>query len=223
MKRIILLGVAALPLVVHAEGVLDVTPAPPSYTVIDIDFWGTISTVEVGTRRVGDAITGSLRIDLRVAPSDFWDDSIWPNEGQYIHNFPCERNCAEPEPDAPSRVVTTRGAPVDLGGNSYDEVHLVDGTEGSSFPADEFRVRDWELGAGSGDGYSELRVHVGASSRLVDFIHGDDLLQEFDLRPAETADTHAGGSWHEAVAGNSTALFEFVIDRLRVTPKVCRM
>jgi hypothetical protein len=223
MKSIILLGAAALPLGVHAAEVPEAAPAPHSYMVIDVEYWGTVSNVQFGSRRVGDAITGSSRIDLRFAPSDFWDDSIFPNEGEYIWNFPCERNCG-PEPDAPSRFVTTRGAPVELGGNSFDRVFLFDTTEGSAFPADEFRVRDWELGAGTGDDYSELRVDVGASSRLVNFIRGDDLLQEFDLRPAEVGgDTHAGGSWHEAVNGMTQSLFEFAIDRLRVTPKVCRI
>lgn len=113
MKAIILLGTAALPWAVHGEGVLEATPAPQSYTVIDVEYWGTVSTVGSGPRRVGDAITGSMRIDLRFAPSDFWGD--FHSEGEYIWNFPCERNC-EPEPDAPSRFVTTRGAPIELGG-----------------------------------------------------------------------------------------------------------
>jgi hypothetical protein len=221
MKRLILLAAAALPPAVQAENVA--TPASASYLVVDIEFWGTISTVGAGTRRVGDAINGSMRIDMRFAPDDFWHDSIFPNEGEYIWNFPCERNCG-PEPDAPSRFVTTRAAPVELGGNSYDRVFLFDTSKGTAFAKDEFGIRDWELGAGTGNEYSELRVSLSASSSVVDFIHGDDLLQDFDLRPAEAGgDTSAGGSWHEALNGMTQSLFEFTIDHLRATPKVCRI
>jgi hypothetical protein len=221
MKAIILLGAAALPLAAHGEGVLEATSAPQSYTVIDVEYWGTVSSALAGPRRVGDAVSGSMRIDLRFAPSDFWD--TFASEGEYIWNFPCERNC-EPYPDAPSRFVTTRGAPVELGGNSFDHVHLLDKTEGTAILADEFSVRDWELGSGTGEDYSELRVSLSASSRLVDFIHGDDLLQEFDLRPSEMGgDTRAGGSWHEALSGMTATLFDFAIDRLRVKPKICRI
>ncbi len=153
MKAIILLGATALPLAVHGEGVLEATQAPQSYTVIDVEYWGTISAVGAGSRRVGDAISGSMRIDLRFAPSDFWD--TFASEGEYIWNFPCERNC-EPYPDAPSRFVATSGAPVELGGNSFDRVYVFDQNE--VFRADEFSVRDWELGSGTGEDHSELRV-----------------------------------------------------------------
>jgi hypothetical protein len=219
VKAIILLGATALPLAVHGEGVLEATQAPQSYTVIDVEYWGTISAVGAGSRRVGDAISGSMRIDLRFAPSDFWD--TFASEGEYIWNFPCERNC-EPYPDAPSRFVATSGAPVELGGNSFDRVYVFDQNE--VFRADEFSVRDWELGSGTGEDHSELRVSLSVSSHLVDFVHGDGLLQEFDLRPSEMGGAiRTEGTWIESVRGMAAAGFDFAIDRLRVKPKLCRI
>jgi hypothetical protein len=208
-------------LAVHGEGVLDSTPAPQSYTVIDIDFWGTISN-DYGGPRVGEAIEGSMRLDLRFAGADheYWS----PNWGVYGVNYPpCERNCPEPEPDRESRFVTTRGGLVE--GQSYDEVTVVDSIPGSdSFPHDYLRVQDWEWsGLPSDDSDADLRVVVGISSSVVDFIHGDGLLQPFDLRLADAGgDTAGGGIWQQLVNGVSSG-FEFALDRIRVTPKVCRI
>ena len=215
MNRIASLLAAAFPAFAYG-GVLEVTPAPHSYTVVDIDYWGTVTGVTAGTRRVGDDISGSMRIDTRFAPNDFWD---WiPAEGQYIWNFPCERGCP-PLTDAPSRFVTTRGAPVELGGRSWDEVYIFDKQEGTAVTHDSISIRDWEDGTGD----SLLTVSLSARSSVVDFLRGDGLLQDFDLRVEEAGgDTAASGRWAEAANG-IVAFFDFAIDRLRATPKVCRI
>ncbi len=133
-------------------------------------------------------------------------------------------NATAPEPDRESRFVTTRGGLVE--GQSYDEVTVVDSIPGSdSFPRDYLRVQDWEWsGLPSDDSYAERRVVVGISSSVVDFIHGDGLLQPFDLRLDDAGGDTAGGIWQQLVNGVSSGFgFEFALDRIRVTPKVCRI
>jgi hypothetical protein len=217
MYRLIVLGAAALPLDVQAGLILEAPPQPPSYQVIDIDFWGTITDVEFGSRHVGESITGSMRIDLRYAPPD--RNSQFPG-AEYIWIPECPRNCP-PEIDAPSQFLRTAGAPLEFGGNSYDLVEVFDAQAGGSVDiADRFALRDWEIGSITEP--AELLVALSAQSSVLDFVHGRGLLQEFDLRPADAGgDTAAGGIWREYIDGVNT-IFEFAIDRLRVTPKVCR-
>lgn len=216
MHRIFLLCAVALPAAALAEDVFEVTPKPQPYQVVDIDYWGTITEVDSGSRRVGESITGSMRIDLRYAPPD--RQSQWP-EAEYTWVPRCLRNCPE-EIDAPSQFVTTRGAPLEFGGNSYDRVLVFDESL-PPLPFDQLSVEDWETPS-PGGGSSNLRIVLNARSSVVDFIRGDGLLQQFDLRPAEAGgDTAAGGTWNAFVNNVSTG-FRFAIDRIRAKPKVCR-
>ncbi len=219
MRRIVLLAAAAAaaaPLTVHAEGVPDITPPPQHYMVINIDYWGTVTNVLEGPRRVGETVNGSMRIDLRYAPSDANRDST---EGDYTWNPPCASGCG-PEVDAPSRFVTTRGLPVELSSNSHDRVSVADAPDNGN----GFGIEDVERGYDANGDFGEFRVRLSAGSAidsLADFISTDRITRlDFDFQPEPRE--YAIGEWRSVLAGISS-FFKFDVDRLRATPKMCRM
>jgi hypothetical protein len=65
-----------------------------------------------------------------------------------------------------------------------------------------------------------MRLNLAVFAQT-DFLHGDLLDQAFDLRPDNDPIVHGLGSVFEDVGGKLRA-YTFAIQRLRVTPLVCK-
>jgi hypothetical protein len=206
MKFLAATCVLAAPFLAAAEPV----STDASY-VLDVEYWGTVYDVSVGDGiSVGDSLHGTLRISSRLAPRDFLPSA---RESSYIWNEPVD--CRD---DCPARVSSPSGfvtsAEQHLHGVSDDHVFVVDSASTTSW--DRFGVDNLEH-ADTGNDFASTSVEIGAPT---DFVSGDGLMQAFDVRAANKGGT-GYGVVHELVGGVSK-LFAFAVDRLRVTPKVCR-
>jgi hypothetical protein len=204
-------GLLAIPFAAHA-GLIEV----PRY-LVDVEYWGTVSDVTQGTHEVGDSVHGRLRIDTSLAPSD--TESQDPRVGDYIWNAPCERGCP-PDVDAPNGFVTTDGAP-SFHGRSYDRVQVFD-SAGSPVPArDFFAIKDDEGPALNGGSADYLVVGLGVRSPA-DFISGDGIVQTFDIRPVTDVGSAPSGGGIDSLINGVASSFGFLLDRIRVTPHLCK-
>ena len=204
-------GLLAIPFAAHA-GLIEA----PRY-LVEVEYWGTVHDVTAGTHEIGDSVHGRLRIDTSLSPGDLESQ---PNLGDYIWNPPCERGCP-PDVDAPNRFVTTDGMP-SFHGNSRDRVYVFDSAGSLVFPGDEFAVSDSEVPSLAGGSADYLHVGFNVSSPM-DFVSGDGIVQTFDIRPgdANAPSGRSGGGVESFIDGVLTS-FEFYIDRVRVTPLVCK-
>jgi hypothetical protein len=185
--------------------------------ILTIEYWGTVDHVTRGSANVGDAVHGTMVVHSAFAPPDLRATN--PNEGDYLWNSPCDRQCP-PRIPAPSGFVTNDRS--SFKGTSDDEVLVIDRDKDPG-RADWFLVADRESTVhGSGVGaYSDthsVAVQIGST---VDFIMGEGLLQSFDLRPDASTIARQGGIFDQ-VHGVIQNSLTFVVERLRVTPKVCR-
>jgi hypothetical protein len=211
MKTMISIAAVALPLFAQA------VPITPPHYLIDIEYWGSVSgDVVGGGHSIGDNVRGTMRIDTRLAPGDV--ASIYDYWGDYQLNERCNHQNCPPELTEPSEFVTSPRIP-DLGGFMFDRVQVFDNkTSGSANLYDAYDVEDWESNPG---GSMFRRLNVAVSSTTLDFIAGDGLVQSFDVVPSEHAETVANGTWEQYV-DNVAEGFSFVVDRIRVTPKLCK-
>jgi hypothetical protein len=211
MKLIVTIGALGVSSGLHA-GPITLDP-----DIIDVEYWGSISDSTAEGHSVGDAVHGTMRIDLRLGITDY--EYFTDARGVYGPNAgfkECPRNCG-PGSTEPSAFVTSR-AIRDLGGLVFDQVQVQDGALASGIPppTDSFEVTDEEYGAG---GAFHL-LSVGVDSP-VDFITGDALLQSFDLRLSESGGSARGV--FESFLDGASSFFVFAIDRIRATPRVCRI
>jgi hypothetical protein len=202
-------AVVALPLVAQAD-----PPAKPR--VVDVDFWGTVlSVVEGDGQSVGDPVHGRLTIDLCRAPDD---GAPGPNLGFYNWNPQCDPEGCPPGGRVPS-FVDTKGQK--FRGESHDAVRFFD----DSGPIDTHGVfiSDVETATQPVNGFVDrFFLTLDVQGRL-DFVAGDGLPQRVDVRPDNAPGGLFGqGHWQEFFAGVKS-YFTFNIDRLRMTPRVCKM
>jgi hypothetical protein len=86
---------------------------------------------------------------------------------------------------------------------------------------DWFHIADRYSATSPNDTRSGETLSISVSSSL-DFIQGTGLDQEFELDDLqEKADTSAGG-YFQAKVTDAVAFFAFFVDRIRVTPHVCK-
>jgi hypothetical protein len=183
-------------------------------TILNVEYWGTVTSSYDGsgpaTHKVGDSLHGLIRVDTSLAPPDRATSAA--DEGNYIWNNFCDRICP-PRVDAPSGFVTSDLSKIR--GTSDDFVSVFDLFSMSGGYADTFTLMDREQSPGQ---ILELQLGILAP---VDFIRGDGLIQSFDIRPADVGAKVADGRFAEFFNAFSRT-FDFVVDRLRVSPKVCR-
>lgn len=205
MKHLIAASILAMPFAAFAG------PITPSYDVVDVEYWGTLN------RFIGEPppnqLHGVLRIDLSLAPPD---NNALPSIGDFNwHNpgpcFVC------PKRDT-SDFVTNPLQPVR--GTSADSVTVIDG--GTEIPNafDEFHVMNSELRTNP-DGTVVSQQFTLSVFVPSDFVHGDRIAQSFDVTPPP-GNFYGIGSVAEFAAG-VRRLYSITVDRLRVTPRVCRI
>jgi hypothetical protein len=187
--------------------------ATPRY-VIDIEYWGTV-TLALGDmpHRVGDRIHGTARIDTKYAPPDYDVDSA--AVGTYGINYlpDCPSGCTWVK--EPSGFVTTPGL-ADIGGIVGDLVKIEDGGL-----VDSFALTDFQAGAGFDPNVDDEPERSEDFWFLIggqDFLDGDELLQQFDVE-LDSSDRGVGGRGSKF--GGVWNRIEFVLDRVRATPRVC--
>jgi hypothetical protein len=208
--RQIALTVSLLALSITCRAGPIMAPAPD---VIDVEVWGSVDRIifDEGLPKVqvGDSVHRRMRIDLSLTPPDR-DAST--DGGIYQWNVGCDFNCP-PRVDAPSGFVTTAGSTFDF--VSEDSVQVSDhgGFEGRSL----FKIDDVEDdGRGFQGNFFALSVTV---LETMDFIQGDGLVQSFDIRPESELHSRGHVTMIKDAVRNS---FGFLVERIRVTPKVCK-
>jgi hypothetical protein len=178
-------------------------------TILEVEYWGTVTRVDGPIEtRIGDPIHGLLHIDPSLAPPG--PPLGGPTEAQYIWNAPCDRKCP-PRVPAPSGFVTSYKTV--CGGDSDDQVHLFNGNPPSG-RFDAFIVENNERGPGH-----IYQLSVGALAPL-DLLHELGISQEFDTRPADSGGSGSGRL--EEIFQSFANRVDFIVERLRVSPKVCR-
>ena len=222
MKAALVLAAAlAAPLAVQA-GVLESSPKPPARQhFLDIDFWGTISEVQLTPgRRVGDPVQGSFRINLGSTPENLHEGSAYRGDYRVNPLLECHPNCV-PDMGAPHDFVTTRGAPVERGAFSQDRVIVYERGDGAAGRYDQVEIQDMEHGPPGGTNpLWEGGLTVGSDS--LDFIHGTGLAQQFDVRVAEAPGHTTGVAFFTEVIDGVWTRFWVALDRVRGTPRVCK-
>jgi hypothetical protein len=201
--------------------------------VVDIEYWGTsIEQAGIGIPQPGwvpieEFLHGTIRIRPSLAPPDTFPDL--PYYGAYTWRDTCETGTTCPA--APSRFVTTPLQKFD-GALSGDTVLIAD-SNGLPDSFDELFVKNWEattVGDGPfGPEFVEremyLQIH-GADAG--DFIRGDGLWQTFDV--SFPGGVGSGGGTETYQGTDLTQpwtwpyrVFSFVVNRIKVTPRVCRI
>jgi hypothetical protein len=187
-------------------------PIPTSKTVVELEYWGTITSVSDAPVpkdefEVGDAIHGFFHIDTSLAPADF--DPKEAGEGQYIWNGLCDRLCP-PRIPAPSGFVTSDKTNVQ--GDSDDWVSVIDQSFGELYSVVDRETTASRIWQASVSVYQHR-----------DYLHGDGLVQTFDIVPVDDVlgNPGASGEIREVTAATSR-LVHFAVSRIRATPKVCR-
>jgi hypothetical protein len=177
--------------------------------ILDVQFWGTEWTRPVvgGPRVFGDPVHGTMHVDARLAPPDS-DPS--PAAGNWFYNEPC---CG-PRRAAPSDFVTSDWQT--LHGETEDHYGVSDRIPTSLGLTDGFSVTNSEFGPGQKD-FSTLFVSISTTKDIVD---GGGLLQQFESRPIAEGG-YSNGTFDQTINGVYKQVL-FVVDRLRVTAKVCR-
>jgi hypothetical protein len=214
MKYLLAVTILGIPVLGYAG------PITQPVQVVDVEWWGTLAGVTThgplpsGVPRVKEYLHGTLRIIPALAPPDIVPDD--PYTSGYLWFNYCQDDCT----GAPSNFVTSTLQRYD-GASSGDDVFMIDSAGGTN-AWDYFGVTNSES-AISGSGGRFLNVTVTTPD--FDFIHGDGILQEFDIS-STAADGVGFGSASETFdnAGRFVSrAIGFVVDRLKVTPKVCRI
>ena len=214
MKRLLAVAILAIPGLGYAG------PITQPLQVVDVEWWGTLAGVTThgplppGLSSVRQHLHGTLRVNTTLAPPDALPDDA--NLSTYSWFQYCQGHC----PNEPSDFVTTTLQRYD-GVTSGDSIYMTD-SAGRTDRWDYFGVTNSES-AIMGSGGALLNVTVTTPD--FDFIHGDGILQEFDIS-STAADGVGYGSASETFdyAGRFVSrAIGFVVNRLKVTPKVCRI
>jgi hypothetical protein len=183
-------------------------------TFLDVEVWGTVTSNRGNdVPAIGDSIYQRLRIDPSLAPPP---QTSTPTGVQYS-SFRTSDCCDRPTYH-PSGFVTTVGHAL-LSGDSFDELAIYDGSAYYLHDRDAFIVGDAESIQDSSRVLTNSVYTNVSVFDLTDFIHGKSFWQSFDLRPARSPSNR--GVFDETVDRVEHA-FSYMVDRIRVTPRVCR-
>ena len=209
-----------------------------SRLVIDVEFWGRAqinspnpdgSNDDIIT--YGDPVHGKFRIFPGDAPSPQAYSGPSPPATSYgdIHASPPPTGAAfvtsrwlSPFPKSPLPI--THQVSQSAGTVPDDYVVLGDRVRfAASEPRkDYFQVSDQFSPTSADDTISGESLTISMTSTL-DFIQGTALDQAFELDDLlETDDTSTYGFFRAKVGDGAVAFFDFVVDRIRVTPRVCK-
>ena len=181
-------------------------PITPSYDVVDLEYWGTLRPNSINCAScppIAEKQHGIMRIDLRLAPPDQLPGD--PGEGNYAWWGDLTN-----DPNGPSGFV--KGDHQGLSGKSEDFVAVRPLARDPFLP--QLYVQNSEA-SGQFVQQSQVLNIIGGN-----FLHGEGLVQKFDIRPSEQGSETAFGAFTQRV-GSRIKLFSYTIDRLRATPKVC--
>jgi len=226
------LGMAALAAAALVSGEAGATPlvVGDSGLVIDVEFWGRQRlrnfnpedpTDDIIT--YGDPVQGTFRIFADDAPAPGWTTAFLdaPNAVAYGRATPPVRD-PPPASLVTSRWLSALPAPFvnDVSPFPGDHVQIADGV----LFRPEGPVQDWfEVLDRSSDDVNRTAVDTLFITVTTprDIIQGVGLDQEFDLvNPAENGGT-SGGFFAGTVDGLERFI-EFIVDRVRVSPRVCK-
>lgn len=241
MKTLLSIAVLAAALVSGAASATQITVGE-SKLVIDVEFWGRYKIVSPDPNggnddviSFGDPVHGTFRIFPGDAPSPQTPSGFGSMDGKiYGQNtagalptgaaFVTSR-WLSPFPKSPLPVGITHQVSPFPGSVADDYVVVADRAR---FNARE-PLQDWlqisdRYGPNSvDDRISGEQLLIGVRSPL-DFIDGFGLDQAFELNDLQQQEgTTAFGFFRAKVGEGAVAFHEFFVDRLRVTPHVCRM
>lgn len=225
MSRSLGIGILAAALVSGAASATEITVGE-SKLVIDVEFWGRYKVVtDAGNGEdvisFGDPVHGTFRIFPGKAPAPSSDGAYrLPSNGEQASgaSFVTSR-WLSPFPTNPGASITHQVSPFP-GSLPDDYVFMVDG--GPNQP-DYFQVSDRFGPSSATDTISGEQLLIGVRSPL-DFLDGIGLDQAFELHDIQEKElTSTVGFFRAKVGEGAVAFREFFIDRLSVTPHVCRM
>jgi len=201
MKRMLMTAsLLAAPMVSEA------VPIAERYGAVDVEYWGRLENCSSGDcSDLPDVLYGRLLIDLSLAPRDLNPDDGVGNYGRARGGFL-----------DPGFVTTPEQS---LLGRSADRVGVSDWSP-ANFNPDSYRVQNQAFITIDGEIVAEQRLEVGMVSFRDWGIEGDSLVQRFDVR-TEDIGGDATGVFQSLIDGVSRS-YSFIVDRMRVTPKVCR-
>ncbi len=197
MKRL-LLGASLMtaPMISSADDTSDAGP----YGSVDVEYWGTLSNCSIGDcSKLPDVLHGLLQIDLLRAPRDLNPDPLF---GHY---------------QSRSNAFVTRPG-LELQGRSADLVVVADF---NPFAAEAYSAQDHADVYEGGELVGEHALEVGLTALRDWGIEGDSIVQSFDVRTADIEGADGRGVFQQLMNGVRLG-YSFVVDRLRVTPQVCR-
>ncbi len=188
---------------------LCVPAAAASAQKLLVEYEGTVSSIERGSSlaevppySVGDAISGSLIVDLTLAPRDMLPDD--PQIGRYY----------DPNP----RLDFILGPAQSPGRAPEDFVIVYDDRAPSTGASreDGFIINDSSFGT---DGDFNMVLGVGRPNLLGHLLSDDGIRQSFDVRPEPGVNLWG---YVERGFGELWRIVNFTLDRFSVTPGVCR-
>ncbi len=186
--------------------------------VLDVEYWGTLDR-SLSDVPIPQDLHGVLRIDLSLAPPD--SDPL-PALGVYNWNHPGPGFVC-PKRDT-SGFVTDLSLPID--GASADNVFVRDAGALTSV-LDDFSLTDHEDRTNDDGSVDFHYLSLFVEIPMLDFIHGDSLAQSFDVTvpppPSDRSPAATGLGFVSDVIRGITKLYSFSVDRLRVTPRVCKI
>ncbi|HSC13788.1 MAG TPA: hypothetical protein VLI71_01675 [Gammaproteobacteria bacterium] len=214
-----------------------------SRLVIDVEFWGRERIVspdpEGGNNDVitfGDPVHGKFRIFPDNAPSPRGtggasvDGQIYgqitdrPSGAAFVTSHWLSPFPKGPVVDITHQVSPFAGSVPDDHVIVGDRVRMRENLSGAGFPRDWLQVSD-RFGPGpAADRLAGEQLMIGIYSPL-DFIDGFGLEQAFELNDLqEKENTSAFGFFRAKVDTTATAVafFDFAVDRIRVSPRVCK-
>lgn len=240
MRASLSIGALAAAVLVSGAASASQVVVGKSGLVIDVEFWGRARIVSEepggGNNDVityGDPVHGKFRIFGDDAPPPVAETGPSPDATSYgrISARPptgaafVTSRWLSPFPKGPVGNITHQGSP---SARTVPDDYVVVGDR-VRFSAPEplkdwFQVSDQFSASAPNDGLSGESLTISVSS-AVDFIRGNGLDQAFEIDDLqEKGDTAAGGFFRAKLDTTATAVafFSFFVDRIRVTPHVCK-
>ena len=227
MRTSLGIGILAAALVSGAASATEITVGE-SRLVIDVEFWGRYKVVtDTGNGEdvisFGDPVHGTFRI----FPGDAPAPSPAGVYGLNTHggapsgaSFVTSRWLSPFPRNTPEIGITHQVSPFP-GSVADDYVVMFDGAPSNE--PDLFQISDRFGPSSAGDTISGEQLLIGVVSPL-DFLDGFGLDQAFELNDLQEKERTSTVGFFQAKVGEGAVAFrEFFVDRLRVTPHVCRM
>jgi hypothetical protein len=216
-----------------------------SRLVIDVEFWGREYGRAEGPNGggddiivFGDPVHGSFRISVDDAPAAGRPPSgiavggkgyggtlgsALPTGAAFVTSRWLSPLPTMPLPSTPGDVVMHQVSQFP-GSVADDLVAIGDRVQMRNLPAsnitDFLQITDKFRENTINDRYQEvLQIAIGSPS---DIIHGEGLDQEFEIDDLQETEGAFSYGFFRNIVGETVQLLEFVVDRVRVTPHVCK-